>query len=161
MIKKTAGVIVIACLLVFAISYVIVLTQASNEIIDEVVVPLKESLSESWEVSFVSGTEYFPNQEGQVIVEARLSNGTSVIYDTGGNITNCVANIWYPDKSSYIATGPMILHSNSENAFIEFIVPAEAGVYEYQAICSVDGESKRISKSFHVTKKRIRAEVIK
>lgn len=107
-------------------------------------------------MSFVSGTEYKPGQIGQVIVEARYPNGTSVI-----NGTNCLASVWNPDKTSFITNQTMNASDSNGNAFIEFIVPDVDGVFEYQSVCEVNGKSYTASHSFHVTKPRIYAVIPK
>lgn len=107
-------------------------------------------------LNFVSGTEYKPGQEGQVIVEARYRNGTSAI-----NSTNCFASVWYPDKSIFINNTMMNLSDSNGNAFINFTIPDTDGVYEYQSTCTVGFNDITASHSFHVTKLKISAVVTK
>jgi len=95
-------------------------------------------------MSFVSGTEYNIGEAGQVIVEARFSNGTSALS------ASCLMSIWYPDKSLFLL-GNGTTGSNG-NQYVQFTVPNMTGVYEYQAICPmVTGKNGTVSKSFHVS----------
>lgn len=75
--------------------------------------------------------------------------------------TNCEATVWYPNKTRMVDSQVMTYQGDSQNAYVEFTVPRIEGVYEYQSTCTVNGIDKSVSKSFHVTKKRIRAEAIK
>jgi len=102
--------------------------------------PAKESFS----LQFVSGTEYSVGEAGQVIVEARFSNGSSAI------VSPCNMSIWYANKTLYLVNDSST--STSGNEFIDFTVPNATGVYEYQASCAfVTGGSSIVSKSFHVS----------
>jgi hypothetical protein len=100
----------------------------------------KQEMGESFVVQFVSGTEYNIGEEGQVIVEARYSNGTSAFS------TACLISIWYPDKSTFLLENAS--SGANGNQYIVFTVPNVTGVYEYQAECSGIGV---VSKSFHVS----------
>lgn len=104
-------------------------------------------------LSFVSGTEYGFGADGQVIVEARDRFGTPVQ-------TDCVATVWYPNKSVFINQMSMV-YSSSGNSYINFTVPSVRGVYEYQATCTVGSFNRTVSKSFHVSQPKISAQVVK
>jgi hypothetical protein len=102
-------------------------------------------------VGFVSGTEYVPGQDGQVIVEARYANGTSAL-------DVCSMTVWYPDKSVFFVANGTI--GANGNEYVNFIVPDIDGVYEYQAICILQGgKIGTASKSFHVSSERIQAVI--
>lgn len=119
-------------------------------------------IDEQWTLGFVSGTEYNIGESGQVIVEVRDQQGSSVA-------TNCTVSVWYPDKTLFLSQQGQ--SSVTGNPYINFTVPAVTGVYEYQANCTLSGNRYAVaSKSFHVSEfqnetltklRRIRAEVVK
>ena len=95
-------------------------------------------------MQFVSGTEYNIGEAAQVIVEARFANGTAAFSGA------CDFSVWYPDKTLFMtqsgATGP------NGNQYVNFTVPNQTGVFEYQAVCPlVTNINGTISKSFHVS----------
>jgi hypothetical protein len=100
----------------------------------------------TWDVApltFVSGTEYNIGEAGQVIVEARYANGTSALQ-------GCEMTIWYPNKGVYVVENATF--GPNGNQYIEFTVPNVTGVFEYQAICTLEGNRTGVlSKSFHVS----------
>ena len=141
--------------------------------------------------SFVSGTEYNVGEAGQIVVEARYPSGLSAfnispmdlnmsVYLSFGNESVVFSNVtgfpsacrikaWYPDKSLFLEV--LANESSSGNQFTSFVVPNVTGVYEYQAICNLNGMRLGvISKSFHVSEfqnessslfRRPRAEITK
>ena len=104
-------------------------------------------------LSFVSGTEYSFGDAGQVIVEVRDRNSVPVA-------SVCYVSIWYPDKSLFMDS-VLANSSVTGNYYVAFIVPQVRGVYEYQANCTVNAQSRIVSKSFHVSQPRISAAVVK
>jgi len=95
-------------------------------------------------MQFVSGTEYNIGEAGQVIVEARFSNGTSAL------LLPCNFSVLYPDKSVFLVQNGT--NGPNGNQYVMFIVPNVTGVYEYQADCLlVMGKNSVVSKSFHVS----------
>jgi hypothetical protein len=144
---------VLAVVLVLAGAVVLVEYSTQEESVPQEALQPIPSSNEDVFMTFVSGTEYRPGQEGQVIVEIRDKAGLSVQ-------SNCTASVWYPDKTVFIDVENMSIVA-SGNSFINFTVPGIEGVYEYQANCTAKGKTAVLSKSFHVTKPRIRAEVLK
>lgn len=124
---------------------------ASLFLVIVVVVLFSQSVPESersapslsnFSLSMVSGTEYHYNEEGQVIVEVRNAQAQRLA-------ANCSAQIWYPNKTTFINQN--MTESATGNHFINFTIPREEGVYEYQANCTALGASRVVSKSFHVS----------
>jgi hypothetical protein len=108
--------------------------------------------SDDVRLNFVSGTEYVAEQDGQVIVELRAVNGSSLTA-TG----NCTAYIWYPNKTAFVTNQLMTVDNSTGNAYITFTAPATEGIYEYQARCTAKGKDVVASKSFHVTAAGLKA----
>lgn len=77
------------------------------------------------------------------------------------SISNCEGSILYPSKEFYLQDMYMFQVQNTGNAYFDFKVPNQDGVYEYQAKCNINGNDYIASKSFHVTRPNIRAMVIK
>jgi hypothetical protein len=102
-------------------------------------------------LQFVSGTEYFPGQEGQVAVMIVDSSGSTVTADY-----NCSYDVLYPDKTTFVS-GNFSALSSLATYYTNFTVPDVDGVYEYGAECVKGGKTAVAGKSFHVTQKRIRA----
>lgn len=111
-------------------------------------------------IQFVSGTEYFPGQEGQVALIIVKSDGNVVTFAYGCNHT-----ILYPNKTLF-QQGNYTMNTSLGTYFTNFTVPDVEGVFEYQSACVKDsGESEQTvigskmvaGKSFHVTRKKLQA----
>ena len=102
-------------------------------------------------MAFVSGTEYVPEQAGQVIVEVRRQR-------TGESLANaCNISVWYPDKTQFLSPSAATFDAGTGNAYVNFTVPSVEGIYEYQAKCAVANETLVASKSFHVSTAGLKA----
>lgn len=102
-------------------------------------------------IAFVSGTEYSPGQEGQVAVMVVDAAGNAVTLDY-----NCTFSVLYPNKTLFV-DGNFTESTSLDTWYTNFTIPAVDGVYEYGAECIKGGKTAISGKSFHVTKKRIRA----
>lgn len=102
-------------------------------------------------LQFVSGTEYAPGQEGQIAALVLDVAGNAVTSDYACNYT-----ILYPEKTVF-AEGNFTSSTIVGTVWTNFTVPSVDGVYEYAAVCVKPGKKVTAGKSFHVTKKRIKA----
>jgi hypothetical protein len=107
------------------------------------------------QLQFVSGTEYFPGQEGQISV--LITNAVGAVVTA---TYNCNYTILYPAKSLF-AQGNLSSNTSIGTLWTNFTVPNTEGVYEYSSTCTKPGSQSTASKSFHVTKKSIRAVIPK
>ena len=73
----------------------------------------------------------------------------------------CLASVWFPDKTLFVTNQTMALSDSNGNAYIDFTVPDIDGVYEYQAVCQIGNRTLIASHSFHVTRPRIMAVISK
>lgn len=117
---------------------------------------IEPPVQEDDEIQFISGTEYKPGQEGQVIV---------MIVDVSGDVVTsnyaCNFSILYPDKASFVSGNFTNTSSSIGALWTNFTVPQTEGVYEYAATCEKPGKTVVAAKSFHVTRQRIRAVIPK
>jgi len=105
--------------------------------------------NESVIFKFVSGTEYFPKDDGQVIVELRDKQYNPIN-------ASCYATVLYPNKSLFI--NHKVMNSSVLGTFFyNFTVPKVGGVYEYSVNCTYQNKNFISGKSFHVSKRRMKS----
>jgi len=100
-------------------------------------------------LSFVSHTEYWSGDHASTIVRLVDYKG-----DPFSNVGGCIANIYYPDKSTFVQDGVMQQSSIPGNWYRTDEAPLAEGTYEQEVICTytVNGIQKttKASQSFHV-----------
>jgi len=99
---------------------------------------------ESFSLTYVSSTEYYFGDEGEVAVE---------LYDYENTWINasCYATAYYKDKSKFFENQTMIVNTDSQVYYYNFIVPEDTGVYEYRVDCYWNTLHASRSKSWHVS----------
>jgi hypothetical protein len=95
-------------------------------------------------MQFVSGTEYYFGEEGQVIV--LLTNFVNKPVDA-----NCSATVLYPNKTVFVNSVLMANQTSLGTYYTTFTVPMVVGVYEYMANCSIGNKNYVDGRSFHVS----------
>ncbi len=96
-------------------------------------------------MQFVSGTEYTPDQEGQVAV--------LILNYQNEPVTNnyvCNYTVLYPNKTVFLQDN-MTANTSLGTQYGEFTIPAVAGVYEYASTCVNNPRTLTAAKSFHVS----------
>lgn len=106
-------------------------------------------------LQFVSGTEYVPGQEGQVAILLVNVVGTPVTFSFDCNYT-----VLYPNKTVFVQ-GNFTQNTSVDTLYTNFTVPDVEGVYEYSSVCTNGGQTATAGKSFHVSRKQIRAVIPK
>lgn len=95
-------------------------------------------------LSFVSGTEYSPNDEfGGTVV--KLSD-----WKGDGINTDCYLSILFPDKSIYLNWTGMNYQSEYSNYYLDWTVPDIEGIYDMEVRCSYNNKNMSLGKGFHV-----------
>ena len=105
------------------------------------------------QMSFVSGTEYVPGQEGQLAVMITNVTGDMVAMQYICNYT-----ILFPDKVVFMQ-GDFLMNTSVGTWYVNFTVPQTEGVYEYESGCVKDGMRVAAAKSFHVSSQGIEAVI--
>ena len=99
---------------------------------------------EFYNIQYVSGTEYYFGDEGEVAVE--LFN----MYNSRINAT-CYATAYYPNKTKLFSNQTMSVNSGSGVYYYQFTVPNSTGVFEYGVNCYWESRMVTRSKSWHVS----------
>lgn len=150
--KYTGKKKIYACLLIIVVAAFLFI---QRDVVEETQVVVEEYEEENDFLRFVSGTEYVPGQEGQVAI---------LIVNAAGDVVtteyNCSFEVLFPDKVEFVS-GNFTENTSIGTYYTNFTIPNIEGVYEYAAECVKGGKVAFAGKSFHVTKKKIRAVVVK
>lgn len=95
-------------------------------------------------MQFVSGTEYYPGDAGEVAVMVTDYQGNPVTASYACNYT-----VYYPNKTIFVQANMTGLTSEGTR-YGTFTVPGDYGVYEYVATCTSGPKKVTAAKSFHV-----------
>jgi len=89
---------------------------------------VEEQVEQEVFMNFVSSTEYYFGDVGEVASE---------LMDYKNNWINasCFATAYYPNKTTFYEEKAMLVNPDSEVYYHKFIVPNLSGVYEYKASC--------------------------
>lgn len=142
--RKEYGKYVVGILIVVLIG-VLFFSRPGSEVLEN-----GEIVKDEMVFKFVSGTEYVPTDEGQVIVELRDRQYNSI------NAT-CYVSILYPNKTLFVNHQEMADTASVGTQYYNFTVPTVSGVFEYSANCTYLGNNYIVGQSFHVSKGRLKA----
>ena len=95
-------------------------------------------------MTFVSNTEYYYGDEGEVAVEIQD-------YQNNPITANCYATAYNPDKTQFFYNQSMSLNNDSDVYYYKFTVPELVGVFEYRVDCYFNSRHLSRAKSFHVS----------
>lgn len=137
--KHHRFVVVLALLLLGGVSFVYSAYATGQNVVDEP------------HVRWVSHTEYWSSSDqGEGAVASTIVRITDFRGDAF-EVDECLANIYYPDKSIYIEQQPLQPSGPDGNWYRTDPIPDVMGHYEQEVICTyAGGETITTSQSFHV-----------